>query len=148
MSADDERLFGELRATLAAVDPVPEPVTASARASLGYRRPDAQLAELVADSALAPGVVRSPYAPRLLTFTAPGLVVEVEVATSDDRRELVGHLAPSRASEIEIRWPGGEVATRADLTGHFAASGVPSGPISMVCRAPDGAAVTTSWTSI
>lgn len=143
-----ENLIDNLRTTLAAVDPVPTPVTTAALASLGYHRPEAHLAELVADSALSPSAVRGgPYAPRLLTFTAPGLVIELEVNTTDSHRDITGHLAPSRAADVEIRWPGGTHTTHADLSGHFTATEVPSGPISMLCHTPDHP-VATTWTNI
>ena len=45
-------LLDELRRLARAVDPVPDEVTAYARAALGWRRVDAELAELLADSRL------------------------------------------------------------------------------------------------
>lgn len=143
-----ENLVNSLRTTLTSVDPVPDRVTSAALASFGYRRPEARLAELVADSALSPAAVRGgPYAPRLLTFTTPGLVIELEVETSAALRAIVGHLAPSRPAPVEIRWPGGAHTTQADLSGHFTAADVPPGPISMVCHLPDQP-VATTWTNI
>ena len=48
----DELLIAELRAFFAEVDPVPPLVSETAKASLGWRRLDADLAELLSDSAL------------------------------------------------------------------------------------------------
>ena len=138
-----------LRAALAAVDPVPGGVTAAALASLGYRRPETRLADLVADSAMSPLAVRGgPYAPRLLTFTTPGLVIGVEVSSADTDRDLVGHLAPSRAADVEIRWPGGALTAHADTAGHFTATHIPAGPISMICHPPASQPIATTWTNI
>ncbi|HEY3681921.1 MAG TPA: hypothetical protein VGL93_02715 [Streptosporangiaceae bacterium] len=149
MMADSAKMISELRTALTGVDPVPGSVTAAALASLGYHRPEARLAELAADSALSSMAVRGgPYAPRLLTFTAPGLVIEVEITSTDDHRDLVGHLAPSRTADIEIRWPGGTRTTRADPTGHFTAPRIPHGPISMLCHPTPDTPVATTWTSI
>lgn len=149
MAADDGNMIDALRTALAAVDPVPGGVTAAALASLGYRRPETRLAELVADSAMAPPAVRGgPYAPRLLTFTTPGLVIEVEVTSADTDRDLVGHLAPSRAADVEIRWPGGALTAHADNTGHFTAGHIPPGPISMVYQPPASPPIATTWTNI
>ena len=143
-----ENLINNIRSTLASVDPVPGSVTSAALASLGYRRSEARLAELVADSALSSASVRGgPYAPRLLTFTAPGLVIELEINASAAHRDIVGHLAPSRPADVEIRWPGGARTAHADLSGHFTATELPSGPISMVCHIPDQP-IATSWTNI
>ena len=143
-----ENLVSSLRTTLTSVDPVPAQVTSAALGSFTYRRPEARLAELVADSALSAAAVRGgPYAPRLLTFTAPGLVIELEVDATAALRAVVGHLAPSRQASIEIRWPGGAHTTQSDLSGHFTATDVPSGPISMLCHLPDHP-VATTWTNI
>lgn len=142
-------MIDRLRAAVAAVDPVPGGVSAAAVASLRYRRTDAHLAELVADSAMSPLAVRGgPYAPRLLTFTTSGLVIEVEVTSADTGRDLVGHLAPSRPGEVEIRWPGGARTTHADHSGHFTATHIPPGPISVFCRPASSPPVATTWTNI
>ena len=78
-------LMAEVRAVLENADPVPPAVLAAAKGTFTWRTIDSELAELVADSAdsLAGAVgagVRGETAPRLLTFEAAGLVVEVEVA--------------------------------------------------------------------
>ena len=52
--SDDDRLLGELRRLVSRVDPVPDEVTAYAKAALGWRRIDAELAELLSDSVLEP----------------------------------------------------------------------------------------------
>jgi hypothetical protein len=48
----DEMLMVELRGLFTDVDPVPPLVIETAKASLGWRRLDADLAELLSDSAL------------------------------------------------------------------------------------------------
>ena len=53
---------------------------AAARAAIGWRTIDAELAELIADSAVdEPALlVRGTAQPRTLTFEAPGLTIEIE----------------------------------------------------------------------
>lgn len=153
MIDEDDELVAELRTLFEATDPVPGHVVEAAEASLTWRTIDAELAELVADSAEAPLVgVRShpsPTGSRLLTFEGNGLVVEVEVNTLGDTRRLLGQLVPPRAAEVEVRWPGGSIVDSTDEVGHFSADAIPGGPVSLVCRFTDtGTSVATSWISI
>lgn len=153
MIDSDDELLAQLRAYFTATDPVPTHVRDAAEASLTWRTIDAELAELVADSAEAPlvGVRSAPSATggRLLTFSGPDLVVEVEVSAAGLGRRLVGQLVPPRTAEVEIRWPGGSLVRSADDVGHFTAEAVPAGPVSVVCRfTGTGAPVATSWVSI
>jgi hypothetical protein len=62
----DDPLVAELRTLVARVDPVPPLVTQVAKAALGWRRLDADLAELLSDSALeteALALARGPGVP-------------------------------------------------------------------------------------
>ena len=79
MSAyDDDRLLDLLTRALSQADPVPEHVVEAARASFTWRTIDAELAELVYDSAGEELVgVRSAEATRQVTFRAPGIEIEV-----------------------------------------------------------------------
>lgn len=149
----DDELVAELRTLYEAIDPVPGHVVDAAEASLTWHTIDAELAELVADSAEAPLVgVRSHLSPtgsRLLTFEGHGLLVEVEVNSLGATRRLLGQLVPPRAAEIEVRWPGGSMVRSADEVGHFTADDVPPGPVSLMCRfTGTGAPVATSWVNI
>lgn len=153
MLESDDELVDELRALFDATDPVPGHAVATAEASFTWRTIDAELAELVADSAEAPLVgVRSHVSPagsRLLTFEGQGLLVEVEISPIGDSRRLLGQLVPPRPAEIEVRWPGGSMVRSADEVGHFAAAAVPAGPVSLVCRfTGTGGPVATSWVTI
>lgn len=148
--AADTALLGELRALFDEVDPVPSTVLAAGRASWTWRTMEAELAELVADTeraGLAGAGVRSGDGPRLLTFQAPELTVEVEVAAYGDRRRLVGQLVPPVAATVEVRCAdhATPVVTRADELGRFRVDGVPAGPVSLVCRPGSGPTVVTSW---
>ena len=62
MDDPDDTLVSELREYFARVDPVPPLVTEAAKAALGWRRLDADLAELLSDSSDS-SVLRSENAP-------------------------------------------------------------------------------------
>jgi hypothetical protein len=134
---DDEALLGDLRRVTNELDPIPEHVLAAARAAIGWRTIDAELAELIADSAVdEPALlVRGATAPRSLTFEAPGLTIEIEAehAGADDLH-LSGQLVPPQPAEVTIRQGEGLLALRADERGRFAARGIAPGPLSLRCR--------------
>ena len=152
----DETLIGELRAFFADVDPVPPLVIEAAKAALGWRSLDADLAELLRDSALdeeSLALARSAAAAtRSLTFSASGLTIDVEIHADDATRTLLGQLSPPRVATIEIQTvaePLVSVAT--DHLGRFRAS-LPAGRIVRMRVVdpdrPSGSAVQTSWISV
>jgi hypothetical protein len=148
LSDDDVRLLTRIRNVYAEIDPVPSHVLEAGKAAFAWRLIDSELAELVEDTELTPVTgVRGGSAPRLVTFEAEALTVEVEVAETGDRRRLTGQLVPPSAGEIEIRNAARAQIVAADELGRFSASDVPAGPVSLVCRltgAPDRSVV-TSW---
>src|SRR5262249_28448010 len=82
MTDRDERLLEELRQLVREVDPVPDDVTSFARAALGWRRIDAELAELLSDSVLeseALAGVRGVARARVVSFRASDLELDVEI---------------------------------------------------------------------
>ena len=81
----------------------------AARASLTWRRIDAELAALAFDSAVDQPVsaVRSAGGPRQLTFEAPGLNIEVEVSARRDQAPVDRQLTPPQPARIDIRHAGG-----------------------------------------
>jgi hypothetical protein len=103
----DEQLMSELRAFFAEVDPVPSLVTETPKASLGWRRLDADLAELLSDSALeeeSSAVARGGGAPvRAVTFSSGSLTIDIEVHVDDQTRTLLGQLSPPEPVQLEIQ---------------------------------------------
>lgn len=150
LSSADRRLLDGLREALAEADPVPEVLLEAARASFTWRTVDAELAELVADTALESGAVRGPGAPRLLTFTAGPTTLVVEIGTAGTQRHLLGQIVRPRRAEVEIRHSGGTLNVVADDLGRFRVETVPAGPLSLTCRFPDaeGQPVVTSWVTV
>jgi hypothetical protein len=144
-------LLDALRDVTAKVDPVPAAVTEFARLALGLRTIDAELAELVYDSATDAELataVRGGESARMLSFAAGAVSVELEVTVAGEVRDLVGQLVPPQAATIEIRHRDGSVEVAADDLGRFAAPGIAAGPVSLQLRllaVPHATPVTTEW---
>jgi hypothetical protein len=150
LGPEDEGLLQELRAAARQFDPPPNSVLEAARASLTWRTIDAELAALEFDSAVdvAATAVRSGEGPRLLTFAAPGLSIDVEVSPIGPRRRLVGQLVPAQPARIDVRHAGGVTTVQADQLGRFGADAISAGPVSLRCHlgdAPSSPPVVTEW---
>jgi hypothetical protein len=152
----DERLMSELRAFFAEVDPVPTLVVETAKASLGWRRLDADLAELLSDSALEEepfALARGGEAPaRAVTFSSPELTIDIEVHVDDQGRTLLGQLSPPASATIEIHpMVHAPLSTEADHLGRFRVR-LPAGDtIRLRILDPDGlggAPIETSWITV
>jgi len=148
----DRELLDELRGVVTEIDPVPPEVTAFAKAAFGWRRVDAELAELLADSALdaeALTGVRGTARSRAVTFEAAELTIEVEIEAVDAGLVLLGQLAPPRAAAVEVQRDDGSVAaaTEADTLGRFRIELAAGGRIRLRVVS-GGAVVETSWLSL
>ncbi len=144
-----EPLLAELRSVIERADPIPPAVLAAAKACFTWRTIDAELAELVADSDLVGSATRAMAAPRLLTFEAAGLTVEVEVGETGETRRLVGQLIPVGRASITVRWSAGSRDVESDDLGRFDVDHIPAGPVSMsVVGAESNTPVVTSWVAI
>lgn len=140
----EEQLLAELGTTLDELDPVPAVATEFARAAFTWRSIDAELAELVFDSAddqLAG--VRSAGGGRQMTFRAPGLEIEV-VVMAEGARRLVGQLVPPQAAEIELLYQSEVRSATSDSLGRFTFLDVPVGPVSIRCTV-EGTTIQTDW---
>ncbi len=156
-SDPDAELAAELRSLLNRIDAVPPEVTKFAKAALGWRRLDADLAELLADSALetdAAALTRSEGgAGRWLTFRAADLAIDIMVETDGDASTLLGQLAPPPASAgVELQAADGTVIATvdADTLGRFRMMLDARGRVRLrvLRRDPPGVPVETSWLSI
>jgi len=150
MNADaNDELFEELRSVLHRTDPVPAEVTDFAKTALGWRRLDAELAELLEDSALeseAHALARGTAGVRSLTFRSDELTIDVEVQPG----MLLGQLAPAAAATIELQVENGDVAASAesDALGRFRLPVEGDGRFRLRVLRPGASAVETSWFSI
>ncbi len=151
LSDEDSELWEELRMAIQEADPVPPEVLRAARESFTWRTIDAELAALTYDSAVdgpATSVVRGSEGPRLLSFEASELSVELEVTAVGARRRLVGQLVPPQPARVEIRHHAGRSLVEADELGRFRTEELAAGPSSLRCHLsdPSGAApVVTDW---
>jgi hypothetical protein len=154
-TSDDDKLLDELRRVLGAIDPIPESVRFAARAAIEWRTIDAELAALVSDSTVDEPVlaIRGDATPRILTFEAPELTIELEAEpVAGGLLRLVGQLVPPQPAQIAIRHGEDVIATHADDRGCFVADGAQPGPISVRCRLDgetgEGRLVETAWLPI
>jgi hypothetical protein len=82
LSPEDLELLAVLGEVWEQIDPVPAVVLEAARGAFAWRDVDAELAELILDSRLEETAVRSLDGPRMLTFAADEVTVEVEVSVA------------------------------------------------------------------
>lgn len=121
----DERALARLGRIFDTVDPIAPFVAEGARAAYTWRRVDAELAELLADSAadtdLLVGARRSAADARSVSFSAGTIELEVEIRDAEQGFALLGQLSPPRAFQIEVQTPQGltPARTRADDLGLF-----------------------------
>lgn len=126
-------------------DPVPLSVTEAGKSALSWLTIDAELAELVFDSARDElvGVRSETLAERQLTFQSP--TVEIEVMLVGDSRHLVGQLVPPQEAEVTLITEIGSTDARTDDLGRFDFSGVEPGRIRLQIRTATGPSITTQW---
>jgi hypothetical protein len=119
-----------------------------AKAALGWRRLDADLAELLEDSALeSESTALARGGGRLLTFRSDALTIDVQI----DSGLLLGQLAPGiERAAIELQDTVGAVAATAesDALGRFRFA-LPDGErFRLRVLRPDSSAIETSWFSV
>jgi hypothetical protein len=152
-SLDEVGLLAQLGAIASAADGPPDLVYELGRAAFAWRRVDAELAELVADSALESSMVRS-AAPqtRVLSFEAGDVTIEIQVTVRRGRRSLLGQVVGRPASSGGVVWAetdnGTAPSVPVDPVGRFAMDEVPEGRLRFRIEAPEATAVTTVWVDI
>jgi hypothetical protein len=106
--SEHDPLLDEFRDLFAHDDPVPPLVTETAKAALGWRRLDADLAELLSDSSLGtgePALARGAGATlRSVSFSAGSLTIDIEIHGENTERTLLGQLSPAPPqARIEVQ---------------------------------------------
>ena len=146
--------MAELRALFAEVDPVPPVVVETAKASLGWRRPDAHLAERLSDSASEENsfaLTRGSGAPaRAATFRSTELTIDIEVHVDDAGRTLLGQLSPPTPTTIEVQTiDKAALSAEVDRLGRFRLRLPAGGPIRLrVADRQAGPPIETSWITV
>ncbi|MEV4218403.1 hypothetical protein [Nonomuraea sp. NPDC049725] len=136
-------LEDELRNIAHLLDPVPPELLDDAMQAFTLRTLDAELALLEFDSwDEEPATrVRGPASPRLLTFRAGEVMVELEVSGA----RLVGRISPGEAADIGVQRRDSELRLRADELGRFTTAPLPPGPLRVRVTPGAGGPVVTSW---
>jgi hypothetical protein len=153
MTDKDAITEAELRAIFGHMDPVPQLLSDGARAAFCWRTVDAELAELMRDSAEAEeeagSLVRGGHGARQLSFESPRLGIELEVtATGPRERRLEGQLLPPATATVTVERPGEDGLTvQADELGRFVLDGLRAGVV-RVHVALRGAQIAIPWTTI
>jgi hypothetical protein len=142
----DDQLIELLGHAMAAADPVPAHVMEAAYETMSAETFEAELARLVFDSATDElvGVRGSADTTRQVTFSAPGVEIEIMVMSEGERR-LVGQLVPPQNATIELRHGGDVRETGSDNLGRFQFGNVPTGEIRLAITTEDGSKVMTEW---
>lgn len=151
---DDDELMALLGEAVAEEAAVSDRRRTAARAAFTWRSVDAELAELLHDSALDAGAaVRSTggAAPRTLSFGHSGLTLEVEV----DGETLLGQVigtgsaaaADGPASVLLERPEADAMSAEADAAGFFRMEGVRAGTVRFVVE-QGGWSLTTPWVTL
>jgi hypothetical protein len=152
----DEPLVDELRALFARVDPVPAVVVQTGKAALGWRRLEADFAELLSDSAVdveAAALARGIEVPiRSVTFTDGIVTIDLEIHHHDGESILLGQLSPASPAAIEVqRADAATIASaQADPFGRFRLTLAGGGTIRLLVTrdAPGAAIVETAWIAV
>ncbi|GAA2305373.1 hypothetical protein GCM10010149_63970 [Nonomuraea roseoviolacea subsp. roseoviolacea] len=129
-------------------DPLPEHVSAAARDAYGLRVPQAVTA--VPAECPASREVRSSDGCKMVRFVAAGLTFDLEVTVGDGLIDVAGQIVPhpGEGSHVDVRTPHLTLTRRLARTGHFAATGLPPGWLSVVCHRPGQPPVQTRWVRI
>jgi hypothetical protein len=132
---DDDALERELSELFGRADPMPGAVLEAGRAAFGWRRLDAELADLLADSALPSSssdelaLARGVEVPlRSVTFGTGRRAIDLDIDVHGEGRTLRGQLAPPAHATIEVQRQDGTTLASvvADGFGRFVAE-LPSG---------------------
>ncbi|MFE8945876.1 hypothetical protein [Streptomyces sp. NPDC007856] len=128
----DSLLEEELRQAAAVLDPVPDTLLQVALDAYVLHDLDARIAELTFDSLVDALPVRGmPDTPRMLTFSAGEVTVDVEV-TEDG---LIGQVLPPQSARIEVLGgPRTALPVAVDTLGRFTSDTPPAGPFALRLR--------------
>ncbi|MFR0355803.1 hypothetical protein [Streptomyces sediminimaris] len=135
----------ELRRATAILDPVPAELRQIAVDAFALHDLDAKIAELTFDSVVDAIPVRGATdVPRMLTFHAGGVTVDVELSAHG----LMGQVLPPQTAGVEVL--GGPVAgspLQTDAMGRFTYGEPPAGPFALRLRTGQGVLV-TDWLTV
>jgi hypothetical protein len=144
----DDELMDRLTAIAAVADPPPPGLAETAQALFGLGRLDAELAELVRDSAETLELaVRADGDDRLLSFEAGAATVEMQVSERADRRDVVAHVSGITLETAAAETLAGPRSLQVD-DGVLIARDLGAGPLRLRLTTPTGGSIVTSWVTI
>ncbi|MEV4101905.1 hypothetical protein AB0J42_16780 [Nonomuraea sp. NPDC049649] len=144
---DDEYFLAAIRLATGQ-DPIPGHVSAAAREAFALRVPHAVTA-LPTGYTPARGVRGSEW-PQLVRFVTDGLTFDLEVTIGDGLLDVAGQICPppGEGCHVDVRTPHLTLTRHLAPTGHFAATGLPPGWLSVVCHRPGRAPIQTRWVRV
>src|SRR5437667_5408571 len=124
-----EATLAQLRGVATVADPTPSLVLESAKAAFGLRRLDAELAELVHDSAIDADavLVRGDDDVRMLSFENVDIAVEMQVTPRNHSHVLLAFVTGATGS-VTVEHSAGEISVELDDAGRLRVEGIPAGP--------------------
>lgn len=146
----DDELMAELAEAVAEEAAVSDRRRAAARAAFTWRTVDAELAELLHDSALDAGAaVRSgAESPRMLSFRRAAVTLEVEIDGESVLGEVIDDAGGDEPATVTLQRPDADDRTvAADASGFFRFDDVAAGSVRFVV-ARAGWSLTTPWATI
>jgi hypothetical protein len=157
----DSALIAWLRRVAAEADPVPGGVYLAAAAAIDSRDLDAELADLLGDSAmdadsrdageLAFEVVRrgpgtSAASTRMLAFAGGAVRIDMEITEHGGGVDLVGQFTGTTGEGCVLEYSDGHrLVLELDDLGRFLLSGVDRGTLRVRCLSARGIRMVTSW---
>jgi hypothetical protein len=151
MTIEDD-LETRLRSLAAEADSPPELLVDSGLAAFAMRDLDAELAELVADSALDEEVVLTRTVlsdVRMLSFECGEVTVELDVEADPGTHLMQARgLVVGATGSITFVRTNSRSLLALDADGRFEAADLPRGPLRLEVTTPEGRRVTTSWVSV
>ena len=146
----DEAVLHRLRLAFDQLDPVPRQLADGAKALLGLRRLDEELAELVRDSAEERGrllAVRGEGDVRLISFETGPVTVELQVTERGGLRDLVAQVAGTAIARAEVETATGRSTVPVEDS-LFTLDGAPAGLLRLRLLTAAGRDLVTSWVKI
>jgi hypothetical protein len=141
----DDELLARLGRELLARDPAPETLHAAARDAFGLGRLGDELAELVADSALAASGARGGHDARLLSFRVDDLEAEVELRGGTGGTFDLTGVVSAAVCQVTVETPDGSQDVPVDELGRIRAAGVAGRMLRLALRRESGRTATTRW---
>lgn len=145
----DQQWLLHMGSVAGAIDPPPPLLLELGRAAFSLRRVDAELIELVDDSAdELVGVRGATSQERLLSFEGRAVSLDLQVTVEAGHVRLIGQVVPVPAggAVVHVESPDRPVAsTDVDTVGGFAIDEVPEGLLRLRIERGGEVAVTTAW---